>query len=317
MLRKARYLIITVLLMPVLASAAVNSVGIPTGGIWFSKEPFFVGDQITVNTLVFNATPNVIRGSLELLDGPTILQQKDVALDSGDSKVISFPVQVTRGKHAYHIRVAGGDFTGEGGTPIVVRTTGDYVAQTVELKREAVVNPALATTPVEPKSTSSVGIATTSAITSKDAQGVADAIEKVLPAKVVEPVVNFAVPIIGATESFRVDQANANTKRIDGTIGDLARQIGVAKVLGASTEATSSAKAASQAVPEKTSAWAIFGKGITSNNFIQSPFGYIKLFFFLLYHAVVSAAWLFYGLSALILVKIFLYVKSLIFPPAV
>jgi hypothetical protein len=191
------------------------------------------------------------------------------------------------------------------------------VAQTVELKREAVVNPALVATPVESKSTSSASVATTSAITSKDAQNVADTVEKVLPAKVVEPVVNFAVPIIGATESFRVDQANANTKRIDGTIGELAQQIGIAKVLGVSTEATSSGKLAAQTIPEKSSAWSIFGKGITSSNFIKSPFGYIKLFFFLLYHAVVSAAWLFYGLTALVLVKIFLYVKSLIFPPAV
>lgn len=317
MLRNARYLFITALFLPVFASAAVNSVGIPTGGIWFSKEPFFVGDQITVNTLVFNASPDVIRGSLELLDGLTILQQKDIAVDSGDSKVLSFPVQVTRGKHSYHIRVAGGDFTGAGGTSISVKTTGDYVAQTALLNREASVNPTLAALPAGAASTSVVDIATTTVITGKDAQGLADTIEQVLPAKVVEPVVNFAVPIIGATESFRVDQANANTKRIDGTIGDIAKQIGIAKVLGVSTEATTTGKASLQALPEKTSAWSIFGKGVTSGNFIQSPFGYIKLFFFLLYHAIVSAAWLFYGLSALILVKIFLYVKSLIFPAAV
>ena len=82
---------------PIFAFAATVPAGIPTGGIWFSKEPFYVGDQISVNTLVFNATSDVIRGSLELLDGVTILQQKDVAVDPGDSSVVSFPVQVTRG----------------------------------------------------------------------------------------------------------------------------------------------------------------------------------------------------------------------------
>lgn len=312
MLRNARYLFLLMLVAPFFASAATSSVGIPTGGIWFSKEPFFVGDQITVNTLVFNATGDVVRGTLELLDGVTILQQKDIAVDAGDSKIVSFPVQVTRGKHAFHIRVAGGDFTGKGGVSIAVKTTGDYVGQTTELKREAAANP-VATTPVS-TATSTVGVSTTTAITSKDAQGLADTVEKVIPAKVVEPVVNFAVPIVGATESFRVGQANANTERIDATVHDLAGQLGVAKVLGASTEATSSSKVSTSTMLAKATGWAVFREGITSNNIIKSPFGYVKLFLFLLYHAIVSAAWLFYGVCALILVKLILFVKGLIFP---
>lgn len=302
------------LLLPFFASAATSSVGIPTGGIWFSKEPFFVGDQITVNTLVFNATPDVVRGTLELLDGLTILQQKDVAVDPGDSKVIAFPVQVTRGNHSFHIRVAGGDFTGQGGATIPVKTTGDYVGQTVELKRVAVANPALAAPLSSAKATSSVVVSTTTAFSSKDAQGVADTVEQVIPAKVVEPVVNFAVPIIGATESFRVGQANANTDRINQTIGDIAKQLGIAKVLGESVVATNTPKASTSTLLSKITGWSIFRGGITSNNFIQSPFGYIKLFLFLLYHWIVSTAWLFYAVIAFILFKIFMYVKGMIFP---
>ncbi|HXK37539.1 MAG TPA: hypothetical protein VJ579_00510 [Candidatus Paceibacterota bacterium] len=315
MLRSIRFLLVSMLLLPSLAAAATSSVGIPTGGIWFSKEPFFVGDQILVNTLVFNATDGVVRGTLELLDGLTILQQKDVAVDAGDSKIVSFPVQVTRGRHAFHIRIAGGDVTGKGGITIPVKTSGDYVGQTSELKREAAISPELPVVDV-PKSTSSVAVATTSAFTSKDAQGVADVVEKVLPAKVVEPVVNFAVPIIGATESFRVGQANSNTERINSTVGDLAKDIGVAKVLGITTEATSTGRVATSTLLSKFTGWSVFREGITSNNFIKSPFGYVKLFLYLLYHAVVSAAWFFYGLSAFILFKLFLYVKRLIFPVA-
>jgi hypothetical protein len=313
MLRNARRLVILAFIVPMFASAATSSVGIPTGGIWFSKEPFFVGDQITVNTLVFNATGEVVRGSLELLDGTVILQQKDVAVDPGDSKVISFPVQVTRGAHTFQIRVAGGDFTGSGGVPIATKSTGHYVGQTIELKRTAVANPALVqSAPIAAPTLADVS--TTSPITSSDAQGVADSVEKVIPAKVVEPVVSLAVPVIGATESFRVGQANASTRRISDTINDLTKTIGVEKVLGVSTSTVGSAKSSAAALLSKITAWSIFRTGVTSSNFVQSPFGYIKLFIFLLFHAIISAAWLFYGISAFILFKIFMYVKRLIFP---
>ncbi len=320
MSRLTRIFLFMLLCLPSAAAAVTSPAGIPTGGIWFSKEPFYVGDQITVNSLVFNASTVVVRGSLELLDGPTILQQKDVVLNPGDSKIISFPLQVTRGKHAYQIRVANGDFTDQGGLPVVLGSSGDYVDHTLALERTAMVTPVQAVPTgedVSQSSTSTFAINAADPITAKDAQGVASAVEKVIPPSIVQPVVNAAVPVIGATESFRVGEANANAKRIGVTIGDLASELGTAKVLGASTEATSSKKGIISAVMEKISAWGVFRRGLTTGNFIQSPFGYVKLFFFLLYHALISSAWVFYGVAAAALIKALFYVKNLIFPKPV
>ncbi len=131
--------LLSLIFLPVFAFAN-STAGIPSGGLWFSKDPFFAGDAITISTVVFNATQNDITGNLELMDKESVLEKKEITLLAGQNKVVEFPVSISEGKHVFSIRVAGGDFNIKGGTALQLKSksgNGSYLIETTKVVRDA------------------------------------------------------------------------------------------------------------------------------------------------------------------------------------
>lgn len=353
-MRRHVLIILLSALFPFCASAQ-SLAGIPSGGIWFSKDPFFAGEQITVNTVVFNATENEIRGTLEFLDGDALIEKKEITLAASENRVIGFTLLVTEGKHAFRVRVAGGDFIGKEGAPLQLKlqkgVSGDYAVQTTQAVRDALkdtdtdgiadindsdidgdrlsneqekklgTNPKIADTdgdgildgvdknPLRPDVIPGV----VKAITSEDTEKVAEKVEKILPTSVVRPVLDVATPVIGTMETFRVGQANRNNERIVGTIDDIIEKVGTTKVLGAQAKASTTATGTIESVTGKPTGWSVFGKGVTSSDFVKTPFGYVKLLFFLVFQWLVGKAWIFYVVISLVVFRLLVSLKRFVF----
>lgn len=349
-------------LFPALAFAAETPVGIPSGGIWFSKEPFFAGEQITISTVVFNSSAGEVNGTLELMDKDVLLEKKDVSIAAHDNKVINFPITVSEGNHAFSVKIINGDIlvknattiansvgsksvyfsskTGEVVKDVLKDTDSDGIADKLDddIDGDGLLNDQekkIKTDPLNPD-TDGDGILdgadkrpltpdllppATKPITAEDTKKVGEAVEKVLPKGVVQPVVNVATPVIGSVESFRVGQANNNNERISGTIDDIMDKVGTAKVLGTTTAFTASStkgQATSSQITKtgtgKPTGWNVFRKGVTTkDDFVKSPFGYIKLFGLLIYQFIVENTWVFYIVILAIIVRFFIWAKRKIF----
>lgn len=349
-------------ILPVFAFAEAPA-GIPSGGIWFSKEPFFAGEQITISTVVFNSTQNEVTGTLELMDKDTLLERKEVSVSAHDNKIVNFPITVSEGKHAFSVKISNGDMliknstttaqsvgsknayfsskTGEVVKDVLKDTDSDGVADKNDddIDGDGLSNDnekKLKTDPFNPD-TDGDGILdgvdkrpliqdllppATKPITAEDTQKVAKTVEKVIPSSVVQPVVNVATPVIGSVESFRVDQANDNNERINSTIDNIIDKVGTAKVLGTTTiQAASTTKdkatttiQAGKTVTGKPTGWTVFKKGVsTKDDFVKTPFGYIKLFGLLIYQFIVENTWVFYLVILAVIVKLIIFAKRKIF----
>lgn len=336
------------LVAPIFAFAEVSA-GIPSGGLWFSKEPFFAGEQITVSTVIFNATQNDISGSLELMDKETVLERKEVSLVGGQSKVVDFNILVSEGKHVFSIRVAGGDFNLKSGSPLdlkVKNSSGGFAVETTKAVRDAMkdsdvdgiadINDSdidgdslpnekekkLGTNPNNPD-TDGDGIldgvdknplkfdelpSSTSSISPTDTKKITDKVEKIIPTSVVTPVANVATPIIGSIENLRVDEANRNSTRISNSIDNIIDGVGVSKILGAHTSSTGT-----KPITGKPTGWEVAKTSISGDNFSKTPFGYIKLFVLVIYQFVLSNIWVFYILGLVVLIRMLIGLKRLIF----
>lgn len=335
-------------------SNAESSAGIPSGGLWFSKEPFFAGEQIKVSTIVYNATTNDIVGSLELMDKGTLIEKKEVTLSAGQNKVIDFDVVISEGKHVFSIKISGGDFNIKDGVPLALKTksgAGAYVVETTKVVRDALkdtdkdgqadindidIDGDSLTNEKETKlgtnlynpDTDNDGIldgadknplkfdslpSETKSITESDTKEIANKVEQVIPASIVNPIANAATPVIGKMESIRVDEANRNSVRVSNSIDDIIEKVGTAKVLGAQTQSTSSKNVVTKGITGKPSGFEVFKTSFTGDNFSKTPFDYVKLFLLVLYQFILSHSLIFYIVIALILVKIIIIIKRKVF----
>ncbi len=350
MLRRVFFIIL--FLFPAL-SFAKSPAGIPSEGIWFSKEPFFAGEEISISTVVFNSSKYEIEGTVELLDNDKLIESKKISLSPNDNKIVSFKLQVTEGKHSFKVRVADTNINDTKGEVVLNSSSsnayyspksgvvsrvvfkdsdsdgisdiedtdidGDSLTNTEEKK--------LGTDPKNPD-TDSDGIldgadkrplkidtipSTVTPITESDTKKVANSVEKVIPKNVVEPVVSVAVPVIGAVESFRVGQANNVNGKVESSIDTIIDKVGTSKVLGTSDEAKQ-ASSTSLTKTGKPTGWSVFKRGVTEKDqFVKTPFGYVKLAFFLILSFILSHTWIFYIVLLAVIIKILIFIKKLIF----
>ncbi len=318
------------LMFPLAASASAIPAGVLKDQIWFSKDPFFAGDTITIFTFVFNSSDYRLSGTMVLTDGTTTVDKKTfTVLPSGGSQVVSFPWTVTRGQHNFSAKISENQLDKVSGgvvdTPI-------STIQTVSVKRFAdldtdhdgignlidtdddgdglsdVEEKRLGTDPLNPD-TDGDGI--------PDGKDLHPKVKEVLPPpppplpiipvnpiKTLEqsiidnaplPVSSTAIPVIGFMEDIRVSQAKAANKSVVKTALNIA----------------SAQKNESDSATTPTSAWGVFTHGIRSGEAAKSPFDHVKLFLALVWQFFTTNIYAFYALLLLVIYKVFRLVFQL------
>ena len=312
-------------LFPFAASALSIPAGVLKDQIWFSKDPFFVGDTISIFTFVFNSSDYRLSGTMVLSDGTTTIDKKTfTVLPSGGSQVISFPWTVTRGQHNFIAKISENqlDKVSGGVVDTPISTT-----QTVSVKRFAdldtdhdgignltdtdddgdglsdILEKKLGTDPLNPD-TDGDGI-----LDGKDPHPLVKEvlpppppptpIIPVNPIKTIEqsisenaplPVANTAIPVIGFMEDIRVSQAKSANKSVVKAAVNVASDASVHAGKGSATQTP-------------TSAWGVFAHGITSGEAAKGPFDFVKLFLALIWQFFTTNMYAFYALLLLVIYK--------------
>lgn len=317
--------------LPAPLFAATAPAGVPKDALWFSKDPFFVGDTITIFTVVYNSTNYRLSGTMELRDGTTTISKKDFIVDTlGASQIVSFPWAVTAGNHLFSVIITQDELRREGGSLLTdplaeTKTTGakrfadldtdhDNIGNTVDTDDDGdgltdVQEKKSKTDPLNPD-TDGDGIvdgkdphpltkdnleASTSSPASSATSpksGPINFVEEKIKTTLPEPIVSKAVPILGSIEDFRTSQAGAADESVNGLID------------------TIRADPSTTVLPEnKDARWPVLGEGITHGDAVKSPFTYAKLFFALVWDFVTSSPYVFYILILLVIFKVirFLY----------
>lgn len=90
-------------------------VGFPTQQIWFSKEPFFAGDTVTISTLLVNSSTATFSGTVVFLDNGVPIDERTFSLAPGrSSEVISIEWGATAGDHRIRAKLRGATLTANG-----------------------------------------------------------------------------------------------------------------------------------------------------------------------------------------------------------
>lgn len=82
------------------AEEKLSNAGFTQGNIWYSKDPFFAGDVVTIHTLVFNSSTDDISGTVEFYDSDVLLGKIPFNIKpSGGYKNVSMEWKVSVGYH--------------------------------------------------------------------------------------------------------------------------------------------------------------------------------------------------------------------------
>lgn len=257
-------MVVLLFVIPTALFAATPSAGVPNASIWFSKDPFFEGDQVTISTPLFNSSPYRFSGTVALHDGTTTIGTQPFTLGGGASQIFAFSWKATRGEHAFSVVVLDGTFIPSGKTPVYLPIS----AGTTGVVKRSVIPKQETPAPVPQTST---------------ADNVAHQEEtRYLNTKIPESALRNVLPIVGSIEAFRVNQATrANTMRNEIV-----------------------AEFSPEGVSADSSGWSIFTEGALAGDIIRTPWEYMKLFFALCYQFVTANVYAFYILLSYILYRI-------------
>ena len=87
---------------------SVQNAGFVPANIWYSKDPFFAGDNIRVYTVIFNGSSYDLTGAVEFLDNDIIIGRDDFSVPKGGSvRDVWVAWKATEGKHVITARTVG------------------------------------------------------------------------------------------------------------------------------------------------------------------------------------------------------------------
>lgn len=298
MLRK--YIVILILpLVFFLAPAELFAKTLPAGFskdlLWFSQDPFFVGDNITISTFVYNSSGYRMQGTMVLKDGTTTIDKRTFIVEgNGGYQLLSFPWVVTPGSHSFFATIERDEFTSA--TSSLASST-PSVTETSKVKRFADYDrnmnrvgdntepppPQAKTVPVATSATSSI-----LTLSQNPARDLSIAINNEAPA----PVSSVAIPVISTIENIRLSQGAKAGNNLD-----------VAEKRISSGYATTSL-ADTAHLTKAGAGWSMMKDGLSNGLVIRSPLDYLKLLFALLLHFFTTNPYAFYALLVLVIYKL-------------
>lgn len=311
------------------------SAGVPSGALWFSKDPIFAGETISLFTVVYNSTNYTLSGTIVLRDGTTTITKKEFIVGgNGRADVIAFPWQVTEGKHSFSVAITQNELKGGGGgtqSTVIVGTTtssikrfadrdtdGDGVGNITDADDDSdglsdLEEKKLHTDPLN-KDTDGDGIEDLTderpLVADKKETPTATTTQMItdrtlaLPAKIKtaipEPILSKATPVLGFIEDFRVSEARRGASGVDD-----AREEVIALSMTASTtrESTKVTKGG----------WNLFVDGLQEGEVFKTPFAYVKLFAALVYYSLTSSAYIFYPFILLVIYQVIRFILRAFF----
>ncbi len=305
--------------------------GVPPGALWFSKEPFFAGETISIFTVVYNSTNFTLSGTAALKDGTTTISKKEFIVPGGGAvNTIVFPWQVTPGNHSFSVLITQNELRASGGevqsgaTIVATKTApikrfadrdtdadgignaidtdddGDGLSDQAEAKLHTDrLNPDTDgdgmndATDKRPLAFDKTEISV--ATTTKIIVGSREALEEKIKTAIPTPILSKAVPVLGHIEDFRIGEAKRGAASVD-----TAREAVMANETASST---------SNSNKQTAGGWTLLAKGVEEGEIFTTPFTYVKLFTAQLYYSLTSSPYIFYPF---ILLVIFLSLRSIL-----
>ncbi len=87
-------------------SSDAQSIGFPSSSIWYSQDPFYANEEVTIYALVVNTSTATIEGVLEFIDGDGVLGSRSFSVaPKGGSKVVSLTWTPSEGNHRISARI--------------------------------------------------------------------------------------------------------------------------------------------------------------------------------------------------------------------
>jgi hypothetical protein len=241
--------------------------------IWFSNEPDVVGETTTISTLINNQDEKAIYGMVGFYDNDKLVGQKATTVEPNASKVVSVTWKVTAGSHSFVAKFENTKRGSESGT--ATRVTGSQSAP-YRFSVAATVDKTTTDKATSPNST------TTDGTTTKTEQAVGD-------------VKNAAESTFEKFDNFRDTTADSIAVKVT------ASAKAVEEIQKAKTENKTEGKVAGASVSKETSGSAM-----------ETPFAYLKLYFYKMAHFIFDHMYVFYGLIILVII---LFVRYLIRAP--
>lgn len=308
------------LIAPMLLHAA--TIGISPERVWLSKENFFSGETVNVSTVVVNSATKTLRGTVEFLDGTTVIGTKEFTIKEGNSEILSITWVASYGTKSISARIVnpilgdssfslgGSQSSGKVSQFIDLDTDGDRVGNKIdtdddndgltdidELKKKT--DPLVKDTdqdgaidsmdahPLTPDQP----IPVTKQVNTKEPLVSTTTIDLAIVPDEIEPVAERS---LGKSEGFRL----AQKEKIDTQVTLL-----VNEAKGTTTPFNN----------VEREGWREMVRSVESGDLIKTPFTYVKLFFSLCYQLFVSHAWLYYSALALIVFSLLRILRSMIF----
>jgi len=105
-------------------AATQPHVGFAPESVWFSKDPFFAGDDITLFTFVINCREEKIEGTVSFLNNKETIAEAPFSLQGGcDAKVVRANWQVPEGEHAISAEISRAIIAESGEDMLLVRSS--------------------------------------------------------------------------------------------------------------------------------------------------------------------------------------------------
>lgn len=313
---------------PISARAATSdSAGFLRESIWFSRDPFYAGETITIYTNIYNSSSERLSGLIEFRDGTTVLGTKAISVaPGGASEIISLPWVVTAGEHRIEARFREAYFSTEGGqvataTPkfsssgALVRTAeddndGDRIADRLDPDddNDGLMDVVEVRQKTDPKRADTDGDGILDAVDPEPLikRVQTEATSTRVAAKVGEEVKDLAtdaanmlptdlkeksIPVIGAFEAIREAEEGRNGTRVA-----LAR----AKLLEGGTASST----ASSSPLASDSDWQVLRDGVTSMSAVKSPFAYLWFLVLLVYQWIVMHPIVLYAIVIIFVIQL-------------
>ncbi|OGZ06533.1 MAG: hypothetical protein A3C93_04955 [Candidatus Lloydbacteria bacterium RIFCSPHIGHO2_02_FULL_54_17] len=272
--------LLAAVLVPGVLFAEAGNAGVPVEPLWFSKDPFFVGDDVVIYAPLYNSSPYRFRGNVSLYDNGKIIGVEDFLLSpDGGSAIAAFPWKATGGEHAFSLAVIDGTFFTDNKNFIDLPISGKTAT---EIRRFVENKPAA---PSNGESSVENG---------------AEPI-KYLSMDIPKAIISDAVPILGGIERFRIDQAERAIRGVDAIQSTI--------VSGYTATSTPSTATSTEAVGP----WGTFGEGLADGDFLRTPWEYVKLFFVLIYEFFTTNVYAFYILLCFVAYKVVRGIFALFF----
>ena len=275
------------------------------GKLWFSKDPFFAGDTITVFALIYNSSEHRLSGMIALNDGTTTASKKPFEIDAlGGSRIVSFPLFVKEGSHTFSATLFDVVLVDKDNSTTVIDPMLSQSKTAIDARVVLFENKPS----VEETQNDSLGIPAVIDATKQLATTSAHVVDQV-STRITESapvsVASRAIPVIGSIDAYRKDQAEASYRKIVAITDSLPKS---AEYVG-----TSSQEIVSNDSSQKISGWRYFSSGLSDGSLFKTPFRYVELFFVLLWNFLTEHVIVFYLFVLLAIFKLIRMILGLLF----